>query len=267
MNTVRLSTLSLTIAIAVMTLGYANPSLAAPSCLKNPDHPNCTGPVDGDGKILQAKFNLTIDMTSPQYILSDSGDYRASKKDHVGVGTGSGPGFRFDTNLQNTNKLSRWLSARHVFMTVTGSPTPPVLQYEIDFRFNRTPGLDLGSLEEGKKASGTVAASLKYYGGLSEVVGFDALNHGILGFGALNAPTHQDASDCLITAGVIKVTRNTATQWTLESTSGKACQFAVDANGDIECTRETASCDGMGDNPDPPAVIDFKFKFTIDEQV
>ena len=48
MNISRLSTLSLTLAVAVITLGHANPSFAAPSCSKNPSHPNCI-PDGGDG--------------------------------------------------------------------------------------------------------------------------------------------------------------------------------------------------------------------------
>ena len=47
MNILRLSTLSLTLAIAVVTLGYANPSFAAPLCSKNPTHPRCI--TDGGG--------------------------------------------------------------------------------------------------------------------------------------------------------------------------------------------------------------------------
>ena len=54
MNTVRLSTLSLTIAIAVMTLGYANPSFAdKPS---NGDHEHGGGGGGADG----AMFRVTI---------------------------------------------------------------------------------------------------------------------------------------------------------------------------------------------------------------
>ena len=47
MNILRLSTLSLALAIAVITLGYVNPSFAAPSCSKNPTHPDCI--PDGGG--------------------------------------------------------------------------------------------------------------------------------------------------------------------------------------------------------------------------
>ncbi len=258
MNILRLSTFSLTLAIAVFALGYANPSFAGKKCDADPNHPSCKDGGGGgdDDKTLRAKFDLFIGTTGPQYILSDNGSYPNSNKDHVQVGTGSGPGFRFDTNTQNVSNLSRWMSARHVYMTVTGSPTPPTLPYEIDFRFNQRIGLDLGSLDVGE--SGTVAASLQYFGG-NQVVGFDALNNGILGFGALNANTIDEASTCLAAAGMIKVTRNTDTQWTLESVGGSACRFAIDANGDIECSHLPCG--------NPPTIIPFKFKFTIDEQV
>jgi len=43
MNILRLSTLSLTLAIAVMTLGYANSSFAGPDCDKHPSHASCGG--------------------------------------------------------------------------------------------------------------------------------------------------------------------------------------------------------------------------------
>ena len=47
MRILRLSTLSLTLAIAVFALGYANPSFAAPLCSNNPTHPRCV--PDGGG--------------------------------------------------------------------------------------------------------------------------------------------------------------------------------------------------------------------------
>ena len=252
MNILRLSTISL-ITMMVISIGaYAH-------C---PDHAHCSGPGGGgddggDDKTLRAKFDLSIEPTALRYIMSDTvNDYQDSSKDRVQVGTASGPGFRFDTNTQNVSKLSRWMSARFVYMTVTGD-TPPNLPYEIDFRFNQRIGLDLGSLDVGK--SGTVAASLQYFGG-NQVVGFDALNNGILGFGALNAATPPEAEDCLSDSGPITVTRTGPMQWELESPlSGMACRFAIDANGDIECSH--LPCDN------PPKIIPFKFKFTIDEQV
>ena len=43
MKILRLSTLSLTLAIAVITLGYANSSFAGPDCEKHPNHESCAG--------------------------------------------------------------------------------------------------------------------------------------------------------------------------------------------------------------------------------
>ena len=43
MNILRLSTPSLTLAIAVITLGYANCSFAGPDCDTHPTHPSCGG--------------------------------------------------------------------------------------------------------------------------------------------------------------------------------------------------------------------------------
>ncbi len=149
------------------------------------------------------------------------------------------------------------MKARFVYMTVTGDgiDTAP---YEIDLRFNLANGLDLGSLAEG--TSGTVAASLFYYGG-NQVVGFNAQNHGVLGFGNLNPPVKTtDAEDCLNAAGEISVTRTGPTQWTLESVNGLACRFARDANGDIQCTH-SISCPGG-----EPTSIPFEFRFTLNQQ-
>ena len=50
MNILRLSTLTLALAIAVITLGYVNSSSAAPKkCLTDPTAPGCGGGGDGDG--------------------------------------------------------------------------------------------------------------------------------------------------------------------------------------------------------------------------
>ena len=58
MNRLRLSTLSLTMAIVVMTLGYATPSFAAKpgACDQDPPHPSCKTGDDTDG----AAFNVDI---------------------------------------------------------------------------------------------------------------------------------------------------------------------------------------------------------------
>ncbi len=196
-------------------------------------------------------------MGNYEHINADvTGKYHDSSKDHVQI-SGSGPGFRFDTNGQNTSKPSRFRRARLVLMSFPGAT--PSKEFEIDFRFNQTEGLDLGLLGVG--GSGFVAASLQYYGGES-VVDFNADNYGILGFGALNAPNPVDDQECLTSAGMIMVTRNTETRWTLESVSDQACQFAKDANGNSCTTERIAS----GFCIVKPKLIAFRFKFIIDQQ-
>lgn len=224
---------------------------------KKADRPTdeCDGDDDESGN-LQAKFDLTIIATSPPPNIS-GGSYQDSKRDHVSIATGSGDGFRFDTNTQNVNKESRWMSARVVSMSVDGGAA--LRDYEIDFRFNQKTGLDLGSLVAGGD-SGTVAAAFKYFGGLT-VDGFDVLNHGVLGFRELTtSPPRTDT--CLNDTLPIEVKRISQDTWTLSSTGDHlACAFAIDANGDIECTH-SIDCSSEGG----PMPIRFKFEFTLTQQ-
>lgn len=217
----------------------------------------CDGDDDESGN-LQAKFNLTIIATSPSPNIS-GGPYQDSKRDHVSIATGSGDGFRFDTNTQNVNKESRWRSAEVVFISFDGETDPA--PYEIDFRFNQTTGLDLGSLEA-VGDSGTVAAAFKYFGG-GPVDGFEVSNHGVLAFGELTtSPPRTD--ECLEDTGPIEVTLTSNGTWTLKSTGEHlACAFAIDANGDIECTHSTPCSSNKGAGP---KAIPFKFEFTLTQQ-
>ncbi|MCH7895238.1 MAG: hypothetical protein IH907_12105 [Proteobacteria bacterium] len=210
---------------------------------------------DSESGNLQAKFDLTIAL-SPNI---SGGPYQDSKREHVSIFTGSGDGFRFDTNTQNVNKLSRWMSAEVVSMSVDGGT---LRDYEIDFRFNQTTGLDLGSLEAGGDDSGTVAAAFKYFGG-GPVDGFDVLNHGVLGFEELTtSPPRTDT--CLEDTDPIEVKRNNNGTWTLKSTGDHlACAFAIDANGDIECTHSTPCSSNGGAGP---IAFPFKFEFTLTQQ-
>ncbi|MCH9027408.1 MAG: hypothetical protein IIA05_09860 [Proteobacteria bacterium] len=218
---------------------------------------------DSESGNLQAKFDLTIETTTPNI---SGGPYQDSKRGHVSISTGSGDGFRFDTNTQNVNKLSRWRSAEVVSMSVPrAAPSgSDIADYEIDFRFNQTTGLDLGSLEAGR-ASGTVAAAFKYFGG-HPVDGFDVSNHGVLGFMELTTspPISPDDNTCLEDTRPIEVKRNGDDTWTLRSTGDHlACAFAIDANGDIECTHSTPCSSNGGDGPE---AIPFEFEFTLTQQ-
>ena len=229
-------------------------------CGTTTEAPGCGGGGGGESENLQATFDLIIVTMLPNIsaVPSNIGFsfYQHSKKDHVGIGTGSGDGFRFDTNTQNVNKMSRWMSGRLVSIgvapfVVDGDPR----DYEIDFRFNHETGLDLGSLAGGD--SGAVAAAFKYFGGVP-VDGFDVSNHGVLAFGELTtSPPRTDT--CLIDTDPIEVKRNSDGTWTLKSTGDHlACAFAIDANGDIECTYSIPCSE--------PVPIRFEFEFTLTQQ-
>ncbi len=84
MNILRLSTLSLILAIAVMTLGYANPSFAAPKkCGGNPDTvlPGCGGTAD-----VAAEFKVAL----LQGGLPDEANGMVISKDEDACGTTEG---------------------------------------------------------------------------------------------------------------------------------------------------------------------------------
>ena len=294
MKILRLSTLSLSLAIAVFSLGYVNPSFAGKKCDADTNHPRCK-PSDDDSpsENLSATFCLTIVLTDPEYIRWDgigapAEEYCDDRKEKVAAFTGSGDGFRWDTNMQNTNKIQHGMRWRWVHMKIDNDPpaAPPGDRFEIDFRFNQTVGLDLGSLDaqvsgdngglvcpDGLFCDGQVAATMRYYAG-NAVVDYNFKNYGILGFGGVNTPfpTEQDDKDkdCLkaevdesgTVPGMIKVTRISGTQWTLESPAiGTACRFSLDAGGN-KCTFTNERCDG----PELPRVIDFEFLFTITQQ-
>ena len=287
MNILRLSTLSLTLAIAVMTLGYVNSSSAAKKdidCTDPSSHPSCKPSDDSSpSENLSASFCLTIDIeTSSLYIESDGDsptdtlEYCADSKEKVAVGTGSGPGFRFDTNLQNDHRERKFGNARLVFMDITGL-TQARVAFEIDFRFDLpSGGLDLGSLAVPDDVvgcptpgacEGTVAASLRYYAGADVATAdFPDQNWGKLGFGAIHANiddiddlAHNAARKCLAPESrKIRVTRTGAETWTLESNAdGKACRFLLEGSGDAECTNGHACSFDASDE------IDFKFKFEL----
>lgn len=296
MKNLRLSTLLLTLAIAVFSLGYVNPAFAdkpVRDCgVENP-HPSCKDDDDSSpSENLSATFCLTIDESlDPLYIQSDgksptadSDEYCDDKKKKVAAFTGSGDGFRWDTNMQNTNKTQQWMKWRWVHLNIDGhgsaahgdeSSVHPDAIFEIDFRFNQTVGLDLGSLDAQDNGScvgtcdGEVAATIRYYAGHT-VGGYDFENYGILGFGAVNTPfpTAQADLDCLADSGMIKVTRTSPTEWTLESQKGTsqkgtACRFSLDEGGN-KCTFTNERC--PPDSINAPRQIDFDFKFTIKQQ-
>jgi hypothetical protein len=227
---------------------------------------------------LTATFCLSIDPTSPHITsdgraMPDDPDvYCDDFKKKVQVSSGPNPGFRWDTNLQNTSKTQQWQRWRWVHMSVDGD-TPPSDVFEIDFRFNLpNGGFNLGSLmaqESGVcpggdpgACMGTVAASITYYGGLP-VTGPDDMNYGILAFGDLHGDIndiddeeHDAARQCLADSGEMNITRTGETTWVFESNaSGIACRFALPSGP--ECTNTLPCSFGPSD------VVDFVFRFLV----
>jgi len=290
MNTLRFSTFSLILAVAVITLGYASYSSAAKKgidCTDPSSHPSCKPSDDSSpSENLSASFCLTIDATtSSPYIVSDGksqppGDpfeYCDDSKEKVAVFTGSGTGFRFDTNLQNGARQAKFMMWRLVFMDIS----VPSTSFEIDFRFNLpTGGLDLGSLvaqddTDGScpsgSCTGTVDAWIRYYAG-GVVSEFNDQNWGKLGFGAIHAyindnpdDPHEAARVCLAPIATpesrkILVTRTSADTWTLESNEdGKACRFSLEGSGNVEEECAKVACSFVQSKDE----IDFKFKFLL----
>ena len=292
---VRLTVVSLSFATLMPgATTWAGPPDDASGCHDHQNKEGCGGSGDDSSpsENLSAAFCLTID-GSDNYILSDGGsqpplgpdEYCHDKKKKVAAFTGSGDGFRWDTNMQNTNKQPQWMRWRWVHLNIVedpgslphdegfdkqGNPIHPSDIFEIDFRFNQTNGLDLGSLVS-DGAPGYVAATIRYYAGHA-VGDYDFKNYGILGFGGVNTPfpMNQDDLACLNAVevdddgnvpGMIKVTK-TSVGWTLESPEiGTACRFSLDAGGN-KCTF-TNPCNV---NDQEPAEIDFDFKFTITQQ-
>ena len=275
--------------VSALILGISLFALGIPAHAQRPDNPGGGRGGGNDSGNLQATFCLTIYDPEPDsnYVRTDGGGptppVYCDEEQVVQVSTGSGPGFRWDTNLQNSLKATRKFgTARWVYMNILDDSMALDLR-EIDFRFHRDPGLDLGSLvplDEGVYpnicetgvCTGNVLAWLRYQTepGVVNADDFDETDWGILAFGALEGQinetaqgddTHDLARTCLLDAAPgIKVTRTHADTWILESnplTGSLACRFALVGNGGAECTN-THACTFDEDDR-----IRFEFKFTL----
>ena len=219
--------------LTVVSLSFATLMPGATTWAGTPDDSGCHDHWEGKQECggssddsspsenLSATFFLTIDESLvPLYIQPDGrsqpptgpDEYCHDKKKKVAAFTGSGDGFRWDTNMQNTNKLPQWMRWRWVHLNIDelgGSPfpsnddhehgengengDPAAVIFEIDFRFNQTVGLDLGSLKE-VGDTGYVAATIRYFAGMP-VGDYDFKNYGVLGFGGVNTPIPADDRD------------------------------------------------------------------------
>ena len=191
MNILRLSTLSLTLAIAVMTLGYANVASAEPpDCTDPSSHPSCKdddtgGKPKNDTSDCQIDFSVTFatDLFHRKYpIFGDSGSIVPypdpdDSKDKSGGETGAGPGFRFDTNGKGpleSARDTRFLEINSVLVPGYGSKHVS----GADFRFHLpSGGLDLCALEA--NTSGNVPMTLRFVddGGTEWMLLYDCIFH------------------------------------------------------------------------------------------
>ena len=173
------------------------------------------GPPDGGDDTTQEcqiGFDLTLDDTQP--VRSDGGDQYQDAIDKVQVSTGSGPGFRFDTN--GNQKLQGRNDTRLVTLDFTGTAgeglTDPNVPTGIDFRFDIQPsansdeGLNLCALDI-NNGVGTVSAKIRFaVPGTKE--GYRLRYGGITSTG----------NDCgALGVEEIKVTRKGETTWELVS--------------------------------------------------
>lgn len=173
MNILRLSTLSLILGIAVITLGTSADGWAAPG--------PCSGPKDGrdpecgagdqpvnDTSDCQIDFSVKFS-EGPAYVVESDGlsdetyqypDLGVDSRDKSWAGAGPGAGFRFDTNgkqLVDTARDKRWLQIEPVLVPIYGS----MHMSGADFRFHLPfGGLDLCSLDA--KDLGTVPMILLF---------------------------------------------------------------------------------------------------------
>lgn len=201
---------------------------------------------------LTAKFCLTMDPLNPGFS-SDGKEYCDSKKDHVGVATGAGPGFRFDSNL--TNKAPK----RTVSVNFPGDEvrvyddggqylsTLFTMDYEIDLRFNqKNGGLDLGSLENpGDVGFVPIDIDLRSLDGIDHIGMSYSVDTVPFSHGYLTGQT------CTVNNTLMaRVERISTTEWTIESNPLNSNTCLWDMNSDLLSQQEGT-------------VVQMPFRFTI----
>ena len=157
----QLTNLSAPIVIfSLFVLGSMLPLVAWSHCdgKHSGSHPHCDGD-SGTGSTLEAEFclNMTVEIpglaSDGQLAPNEIDDYCHDRKERVMAFTGSGTGFRFDSNTKSRPPL-RWVEINFPGGTVTAldDDRDPLTtfdsgDYQIDFRFNRgNGGLDLGGM-------------------------------------------------------------------------------------------------------------------------
>jgi len=235
MNRSALVTFSLATAVAVMTLGYANPSFANKPDDDGMHNHGGDGKSKNDTSDCQIDFSVTFDTN--KLIRGDRGGSvpypdPADSKDKSGGGTGAGPGFRFDTNGKGPLESAR--DTR--FLVIKPEPSVPGhggIDHlsGADFRFHLPiGGLDLCSLDatasDDTNASGEVPMTLGFVddGGTEWMLLYDCIFHDTNPIIEANASGEQVASRERVT---VKRNAGAAGGWsrgnTWTITGTKAC--------------------------------------------
>jgi len=103
MNILRLSTLSLALAIAVFALGYVNPAFAGKKCTEDPKHPSCKD-GDGDGTI---PVMVTFQDDSSDRVMSDGNGPYIDGVDKVSTAVGHEGSFYLKRSRGNQEAIRK----------------------------------------------------------------------------------------------------------------------------------------------------------------
>lgn len=213
------------VACLALTGVWAVLALPGTALAVKPDNSPGGGKKDSGGT-LTAAFCVTFagfpDRIQSDFVLSGSDTYCASKKDKIAAGTGSGPGFRLDTNTSG-----KFGSGRMAFLDfadlIEGHVVNEGVAFgfaEIDMRFIKDSptegGLDLGALAIGE--TGTVSLRIAFSG--------ETLGNGWLVFG----PDADAPFPGCEGSNEVTVTRWDNFTWTIESfPEDFACLNSVDS--------------------------------------
>ena len=237
-NKVGLSVASVAACLALAGV-WAVLALSGTALAVKPDNSPGGGKKDSGGT-LTAAFCVTFagfpDRIQSDFVLSGSDTYCASKKDKIGAGTGSGPGFRFDTN-ESGKFGSRRMALLDFADLIEGHVVNEGVAFgfaEIDMRFIKDSptegGLDLGALaipapgeDPGLDSIGTVSLRIQFEG--------ETLGGGFLVFG----PDPESPFLGCAGSNEVTVTRWDEFTWTIESfPEDFACLNAVEGIDQFE---------------------------------
>jgi len=208
MKILRLSTLSLILAIAVITLGISTDVWAAPGACSGPKSdrdPECGAGGQPNNDTTDCQIDFSVEFTAGNVILGDGlGAYPdpLDSKDKSGGETGSGPGFRFDTNGKmqvDTVRDRRWLEINPVAVPDFGGLNNVEHFSGADFRFHLPAGgLDLCSLSVGVPGFVPMVLAFADDGGTEWSLLYDCIFHDTSPIGTTG---HSDKAQVTRTVG------------------------------------------------------------------